>query len=553
MHKLKKDGPRSFYPFVFMDIMGLEAEDESGVHTDDIKSILLGHVKNGYTFNAQKPIDKDDPKYISNPGLKDKVHCLVSVLPADRISLISDEVMDKMKTVRKKARDLEIPQVVIMSLVDEACPLVKDNLSKIYTSKKIKEKMKVCSDRLGVPVNFIFPVQNYHEQITNDLNMDILILMAMTHIIIFANDYVEDQDQCYTQHFFRDADAHTWSSSVQVQLYSRAEETNYSNNTFEVSEASVMSWVRKAMKGLINPSQSPAPGPNPELDKPWREVTWSGEGKSQMMRKLKDFQPGTAEVRELKILLHGPVGAGKSSFINSVNTVLQGYNTTGALAASAAGKSFTVEFKYHRLKKDKPGSFYPFVFTDIMGLEAEDSNGVQTEDIINILQGHVKGGYAFNPFKPIDKDDPRYISNPGLKDKVHCLVSVLQADRISLITDDVIKKMRAVREKARDLGIPQVVVMTLVDRACPLVQEDLSKIYISRKIKEKMKECSDRLGVPMNCIFPVQNYHEQVTNELNMDLLILMAMSDIIRFANDYVEDQVYNANEYAENQLHSE
>lgn len=67
------------------------------------------------------------------------------------------------------------------------------------------------------------------------------------------------------------------------------------------------------------------------------------EEKSQILRKLKDFQPGTAQVRELKILLHGPVGAGKSSFINSVNTVLQGYNTTGALAASSAGKSFTVE------------------------------------------------------------------------------------------------------------------------------------------------------------------------------------------------------------------
>ncbi|XP_053471546.1 interferon-induced protein 44 [Ictalurus furcatus] len=333
----------------------------------------------------------------------------------------------------------------------------------------------------------------------------------------------------------------------------RAEATNYSNNTFEVTEASVMSWVRKAVKGLTSPSQSPAPGPNPEFDKPWREVTWSGEEKSQILRKLKDFQPSTAQVRELKILLHGPVGAGKSSFINSVNTVLQGYNTTGALAASSAGKSFTVEFKYHRLKKDKPGSFYPFVFTDIMGLEPEDSNGVQTEDIVKILQGHVKGGYTFNPLKVIDKDDRNYISNPGLKDKVHCLVSVLPADKISLISDDVIKKMRAVREKARELGIPQVVVMSQVDSVCRLVQEDLSKIYTSRKIKEKMKECSDRLGVPMNCIFPVQNYHEQVTNDLHMDILILMAMSDIIRFANDYVEDQVYNANEYAKNQLYNE
>ncbi|MCI4393455.1 hypothetical protein PGIGA_G00157690 [Pangasianodon gigas] len=308
----------------------------------------------------------------------------------------------------------------------------------------------------------------------------------------------------------------------------------------------------KAM-GLKDQLQRHAPSPDPEFDHPWREVTWGENKKNEMLRKLKDFQPGTAEVRELKILLHGPIGAGKSSLINSINTVLQRHNTAGALADSSAGKSFTVEFKYHRLKKDGSGSFYPFVFADIMGLEPEDLNGVQTEDIIKILQGHVKGGYTFNPFKPIDKGDPKYIRNPSLKDKVHCLVSVLPGDKISIITDEVIQKMRAVREKARGLGIPQVIIMSGVDRVCPLVKENLSKIYTSKKIKEKMEECSHRLGVPMNCIFPVLNYHEQVTNNMDMDLLILMAMSDIVTFANDYVEDQVYNVNDYVENQVYNE
>ncbi|XP_060755433.1 interferon-induced protein 44-like [Neoarius graeffei] len=257
-----------------------------------------------------------------------------------------------------------------------------------------------------------------------------------------------------------------------------------------------------------------------------------------MLRYLKDFQPGNAEVSEIKILLHGPIGAGKSSFINSVSTVLQGYNTTSALADSRAGQShsFTKEFKIHRLKKERPGTFYPFTLSDIMGLEPGESEGVQTEDIIKILKGHVKSGYTFNPVKSTEECDQK----PSLKDRVHCLVSVLPADRISITYDNVFQKMRAVREKARDLGIPQVVIMSLVDKACPLVNKNLEKIYTSKKIKQKMEECSAQLGVPMNCIFPVMNYHEQVTNDLHMDILILMAITNIISFANDYVEDQVY-------------
>ncbi|KAM9455075.1 interferon-induced protein 44-like [Clarias gariepinus] len=303
-----------------------------------------------------------------------------------------------------------------------------------------------------------------------------------------------------------------------------------------------MSWFSLFRSHNKTLDPAPNPAPNPELEHPWRPVTWSEDNKDQMLRKVKDFQPGTAEVSELKILLYGPIGTGKSSLINSINTVLQGHNTVTALANSVHGQShsFTLKFKTHRLKNAGPGSFYPFVFIDIMGLE-DGSNGIQTNDINKILQGHVKDSYIFNPLKMIDKEDPNYIKHPDLKDRVHCLVSVLPADKISMMSDKVMQKMRDVRQKANDLGIPQVVVMPRVDISCPLVSRNPRKIYTSKKVKEKMKECSHKLGVPMNCIYPVQNYYEQITNDMDMDILILMAMTDIVRFANDYIEDQVYN------------
>ncbi|XP_036413750.1 interferon-induced protein 44-like [Colossoma macropomum] len=304
---------------------------------------------------------------------------------------------------------------------------------------------------------------------------------------------------------------------------------------------------RNRMCPVCDQRSPPSPASNPsleEFDKPWRAVMWSEANKQQMLRKLMEFQPSMPDVNQLRVLLHGPIGTGKSSFINSVNTVLQGRNTTAALVDSATGKSFTTKFKIYRLKKDGPGSYYPFVFSDIMGLEPGSSEGVHTDDIISILEGRVRNGYIFNPVCPLDKEHPKYNRNPSLKDKVHCLVSVLPADKISMMTDEVMKKMKIVREKARNLDIPQVVIMPMVDQACPLVKEDVKKIYTSKKIKEKMKECSDRLGVPMNCIFPVKNYNEEVKNNFHLDILILMAMTDIIMFANDYVEDQVFADND---------
>lgn len=58
----------------------------------------------------------------------------------------------------------------------------------------------------------------------------------------------------------------------------------------------------------------------------------------------------------------------------------------------------------------------------------------------------------FNPVKPITEEDPKYNKNPILKDKIHCLVAVLPANTVSGIDEKIIKQLREVREKARDLG-----------------------------------------------------------------------------------------------------
>ncbi|XP_062411573.1 interferon-induced protein 44-like [Sardina pilchardus] len=271
-----------------------------------------------------------------------------------------------------------------------------------------------------------------------------------------------------------------------------------------------------------------------EYDVDWRTVNWKGN--ENIKKALRELHPSNPNVKHLRFLLHGPVGAGKSSVINSINCAFQGRINVNALVATTAGKSYTKVYKTHPIK-DKDGKELPFVFNDIMGQENEESAGASTADIISALNGHIREGYTFNPVSALSESDKYYNISPSLNDKIHCLVSVIPADKISLLDDTsgVIVKMRDVREAANDLEILQVVFMTHVDKCCPLVKEDLKHIYSSKKIKQAMEHCSIKLGVPMNCIFPVKNYSEENRVNEEIDCLILDGLNQIVDFANYYL------------------
>ncbi|XP_032423007.1 interferon-induced protein 44-like [Xiphophorus hellerii] len=283
-----------------------------------------------------------------------------------------------------------------------------------------------------------------------------------------------------------------------------------------------------------NRHPAPPPPPSPLLRTPWRETSWGGENKQELLQYVKNFQPQNEEIEAIRVLLHGPVGAGKSSFINSVNNVLQGKMTNEALASSTTSdQSFTKIYQTYKIKKEGRGNFYPFVFNDIMGLE--EKAGVRTDDIKLALKGHVKDGYKFNPISSLSDGDPGYNSSPSMSDRVHVLVCIYDANAPQM-KQDVLQKMKEVREAASELGIPQLAILTHIDSACGETEKNLKNVYQSKHLKKKMGDFSSSLGIPMNCILLMKNYSHETQLNPDVDTLILNALKLMIDFGDDYAE-----------------
>ncbi|XP_056870809.1 interferon-induced protein 44-like [Takifugu flavidus] len=166
---------------LFNDIVGLE--EGRGAHVDDIILALKGHVRDGY-----KVMKVTTP----SPTLQDRVHVLVSVIPADGAVMITGEMVKKMRKIRIAASDMEIPQLAIITKGDKACPTVKDNVENLYKSKYLKEKTEEFCSKLGIPMNCVFLVKNYEKETSLKDDVDAPILCALTQIISFGDDFLND-------------------------------------------------------------------------------------------------------------------------------------------------------------------------------------------------------------------------------------------------------------------------------------------------------------------------------------------------------------------------
>ncbi|CAG5958607.1 unnamed protein product, partial [Menidia menidia] len=81
-----------------------------------------------------------------------------------------------------------IPQVAVVTHIDEACKETEKDLKNVHKSKFLKSKMMEINSGTGIPLNCILPVKNYSKDIEQHPEMDAPILSAMKQILDFGDE-----------------------------------------------------------------------------------------------------------------------------------------------------------------------------------------------------------------------------------------------------------------------------------------------------------------------------------------------------------------------------
>ncbi|XP_067680289.1 interferon-induced protein 44-like [Haliotis asinina] len=266
-------------------------------------------------------------------------------------------------------------------------------------------------------------------------------------------------------------------------------------------------------------------------DDPWRQLT---DSKPKVLKsEIETYSPiEGVKVGRVNILLVGAVGAGKSSYFNTINSIFRGHVTSQACSGSTE-HSLTTHYRKYKVRSSETGKPLKFRLCDTRGLE--EAQGMDATDVVAILDGHLPDKYMFNPAVSISPDTPGYNKSPVTQDKIHCLAFVMDGCSVDVFPDKILQNMKAIQQKANQRGIPQVVILTKVDKACPYVEENPGTLFYSSAVSELVEQVSQLVGLPRAHVLPVKNYEKEMELVDNVDVPALVSLRQMLRFADDYL------------------
>ncbi|XP_067894137.1 interferon-induced protein 44-like [Heterodontus francisci] len=216
------------------------------------------------------------------------------------------------------------------------------------------------------------------------------------------------------------------------------------------------------------------------------------------------------------------------------------YRRKHVLALEGVHCRFTRMFATYSFREEDGTS--PPLLCDTMGLAEEKESEIHSDDIISIIKGQVLCKYQFNTTLPIQGDTKGYIKPGSVSEKIYCVAYVIEASKATFLSTKMEKKFCAIRSQINLLEIPQIVLLTKVDKKCPLVRKDVQNVYRNTYLGSMVLEIEEQLGIPVTCIIPMKNYWSDHELDSATNILILSALVQILRYADNLLEN-VYSEN----------
>lgn len=275
------------------------------------------------------------------------------------------------------------------------------------------------------------------------------------------------------------------------------------------------------------------------LENEWRKMEWGEEVRETLMESVRSFKPASETITEARVLLIGPVSAGKSSFISSVQSVFTGRVINRAMVGSSSSTSFTKKLRSYNIRGAGESANEPtaLVLCDVMGVGEGESTGLTLHDALSVIKGHAPEGHQFSPEQPIGAETVGFVRKPSANDKVHCVVFVIDGSKVGSYAKSFGATFQQLREHISNLGVHQVAVLTHVDQVCTATRSDTTKVYRSRAIQQAMEKAGELLGMATSYIVPVKNYCSELDLHENTDILLLRAVDHILQYVNLYFQD----------------
>ncbi|XP_060577910.1 interferon-induced protein 44-like isoform X2 [Ruditapes philippinarum] len=267
---------------------------------------------------------------------------------------------------------------------------------------------------------------------------------------------------------------------------------------------------------------------------PWRELGgWNHQNLEDLKNEIDAWSPphGTG-LKTANILFLGPVGAGKSSFFNTISSIFRGH-VTGQAVCGSAEQSITSTYRMYRVRGSALTKTMKFRLCDTRGIE--ENQGMDGAELNYLFEGNVPNGYQFNPSTPITPDTTGFVASPTLNHKMHCVCFIIDGSTASVMSEKMLEKIKALQSKVRQKGLPQVVLVTKIDKVCSNVEEDVSKVFQSVAVQELVDTVSNIFGVPRSHVLPVKNYEKEINVRDDVSLLALHSLQQILRASEDFM------------------